>query len=119
MYLGLNSECGSKQRKEIQAEPPWNQDISDSLEVAHLSIASVELTKSEGWSQHAVVTRGKAEYDFPWYNCSPRVSHQEWWLFLLTKPHLERKQFSKALSLEMASEVKDRELCHIEDQGWS
>lgn len=64
--------------EEIQAEPPWNQDIPDSPEVTQLSIASAELTKSEGWSQHAVLTRGKAEYDFSWYNCSPHVSHQEW-----------------------------------------
>lgn len=41
MYLALISECGSKQREEIQAEPPWNQDISDSPEVSLLPIASV------------------------------------------------------------------------------
>lgn len=42
MYLALISECGSKQREEIQTEPPWNQNISDSPEVTCLlSIASV------------------------------------------------------------------------------
>lgn len=80
-----------------------------------LPIASVELTKSEDWSQHAVLTHGKAECDFLQYNCSPRVWHQEWCLFILMKLHLEMKQFSKALSLETASRVRDTELWHVEE----
>lgn len=47
--------------------------------------------------------------------CSSHVLHHRWLLFLLMKPYLEMKQFSKALSLEMASGVRDMELQHIEE----
>jgi len=67
IYLVLISQYVSKQREEIQAEPLWNQDVPDNPEVTCLlsSLSRADkVVKPEDWSQHAVMTRSKAEYDF-------------------------------------------------------
>lgn len=65
--------------------------------------------KSQGWSQHAVVTSGKAEHDFR----DTFLSHVP--CILILKSHLDITQLSRALHLETASRVKDIDLWHVEE----